>query len=262
MSGASILICIGPFPQPRPQRATALGVPGPWRLPPGLHLSPTASDFPTALLRRARSPSSTCPRRLRVPRSWRAPSLPRQDHLDSAHPLRAAPNPQRPARQVARVPWTTHSATHPTTAVAAAPTRACCLDYLADAARTYSHNPGSRRPPTSARRPHPPRAAPRPTLIAEDVATQRTLSRFENSITVRQVARLNRLLLQQYLQLHRKDPPEETIWTSTPPTTPVRNTGEPALPPSVRRGPSAGDVGLSAFPDRDVYLPIQADESA
>ena len=45
----------------------------------------------------------------------------------------------------------------------------------------------------------------------EDLASQPTLSRFENWVGPRDVARLNRLLVRQYIAVHRQDPPDEMI---------------------------------------------------
>jgi len=76
----------------------------------------------------------------------------------------------------------------------------------------------------------------------EDLASQPTLSRFENSVTARQVARLNRLLLQQYIQLHRKHPPQEMILDVDPTDDPCHGHQQLAL--------------FNGFYDQYMYLPL------
>ena len=62
-----------------------------------------------------------------------------------------------------------------------------------------------------------------------DLASQPTISRFENSVTPRQVARLNRLLVRQYIQLHRDDPPEEILLDVDPTDDPCHGHQQLAL---------------------------------
>jgi hypothetical protein len=76
----------------------------------------------------------------------------------------------------------------------------------------------------------------------EHLASQPTLSRFENSITARQVARLNRLLLQQYIQLHRKQPPQEIILDVDPTDDPCHGHQQLAL--------------FNGYYDQYMYLPL------
>jgi hypothetical protein len=85
-------------------------------------------------------------------------------------------------------------------------------------------------------------------LDDEDLASQPTLSRFENSVTARQVARLNRLLLQQYIQLHRKQPPQEVILDVDPTDDPCHGHQQLAL--------------FNGFYNQYMYLPILVFERA
>ena len=64
---------------------------------------------------------------------------------------------------------------------------------------------------------------------AEDLASQPTLSRFENAVTARQVAGLNRLLVQQYIQLHKEHPPQEMILDVDPTDDPCHGHQQLAL---------------------------------
>lgn len=63
----------------------------------------------------------------------------------------------------------------------------------------------------------------------EDLASQPTLSRFENAASARQVARLNRLFVRQYIQLHRDEPPEEIILDVDPTDDPCHGHQQLAL---------------------------------
>jgi hypothetical protein len=79
-------------------------------------------------------------------------------------------------------------------------------------------------------------------LSDDDLASQPTLSRFENSVTARQVARLNRLLVRQYLQLHRKEPPEDIILDVDPTDDPCHGHQQLAL--------------FNGYYDQYMYLPL------
>lgn len=76
----------------------------------------------------------------------------------------------------------------------------------------------------------------------EDLASQPTLSRFENAVTARQVARLNRLLVRQYIQLHRDDPPDEMVLDMDPTDDPCHGGQQLAL--------------FNGFYDQYMYLPL------
>lgn len=76
----------------------------------------------------------------------------------------------------------------------------------------------------------------------DDLASQPTLCRFENSVTARQVARLNRLLVKQYVQLHRKQPPQQIILDVDPTDDPCHGHQQLAL--------------FNGFYDQYMYLPL------
>lgn len=76
----------------------------------------------------------------------------------------------------------------------------------------------------------------------QDLASQPTLSRFENAVTARQIARLNGLLVHQYVQLHRKHPPEEIVLDVDPTDDPCHGHQQLAL--------------FNGFYDQYMYLPM------
>jgi len=81
-----------------------------------------------------------------------------------------------------------------------------------------------------------------------DLASQPTICRFENSITARQVAHLNRLLLKQYIQLHQDDPPREIILDVDPTDDPCHGHQQLAL--------------FNDFYHQSMYLPVLVFERA
>ena len=74
------------------------------------------------------------------------------------------------------------------------------------------------------------------------LASQPTLSRFENAVTVRQVAQLNRLLMEQFLQVHRKRRPKQLILDIDPTDDPCHGHQQLAL--------------FNGFYDQYMYLPV------
>jgi len=76
----------------------------------------------------------------------------------------------------------------------------------------------------------------------DPLASQPTLSRFENWPTARQVARINRLLVGHYIALHREDPPLEIILDVDPTDDPCHGTQQLAL--------------FNGFYDQHMYLPL------
>ena len=74
-----------------------------------------------------------------------------------------------------------------------------------------------------------------------DLASQPTLSRFENAVTDEQIARLNHLLVRQYIQLHKDHPPEEIIFDVDPTDDPCHGHQQLAL--------------FNGFYDQYMYLP-------
>lgn len=73
------------------------------------------------------------------------------------------------------------------------------------------------------------------------LASQPTLSRFENSVTARQVGQLNRLLMEQFLHVHRKRRPKELILDIDPTDDPCHGRQQLAL--------------FNGFYDQYMYLP-------
>ncbi len=81
-----------------------------------------------------------------------------------------------------------------------------------------------------------------------DLASQPTISRFENGVTPRQVAQLNRLLLKQYIQLHRDNAPQQIILDVDPTDDPCHGHQQLAL--------------FNGFYDQYMYLPLLVFERA
>jgi hypothetical protein len=75
----------------------------------------------------------------------------------------------------------------------------------------------------------------------DPLASQPTLSRFENAVTPRQVAQLNRLLMEQFLQVHRKRRPRQLILDIDPTDDPCHGHQQLAL--------------FNGFYDQYMYLP-------
>lgn len=73
------------------------------------------------------------------------------------------------------------------------------------------------------------------------LASQPTLSRFENTITAREVAQLNRLLVDQFIQFHRKRRPKQLILDIDPTDDPCHGHQQLAL--------------FNGFYDQYMYLP-------
>jgi hypothetical protein len=82
----------------------------------------------------------------------------------------------------------------------------------------------------------------------EALASQPTLSRFENRVSAREVARLNRLLVQHYIRLHRKHPPAEIILDIDPTDDPCHGAQQMAL--------------FNGFYGQHMYLPLLVYERA
>jgi len=82
----------------------------------------------------------------------------------------------------------------------------------------------------------------------EPLASQPTLSRFENWPTAREVARLNRLLVQHYISLHRHERPKEIILDVDPTDDPCHGAQQLAL--------------FNGFYDQYMYLPLLVFERA
>lgn len=76
----------------------------------------------------------------------------------------------------------------------------------------------------------------------DPLASQPTLSRFENWPTARQVARLGRLLVRHYIALHREDPPAEIVLDVDPTDDPCHGAQQLAL--------------FNGFYDQYMYLPL------
>jgi hypothetical protein len=76
----------------------------------------------------------------------------------------------------------------------------------------------------------------------EDLASQPTLSRFENWPTPREVARLDRLLVGHYIDLHREDPPAEIVLDVDPTDDPCHGGQQLAL--------------FNGFYGQHMYLPL------
>jgi hypothetical protein len=74
-----------------------------------------------------------------------------------------------------------------------------------------------------------------------DLASQPTLSRFENAVTARQVAQLNRFLVEQFLQRHRNKRPRQLILDIDPTDDPCHGHQQLAL--------------FNGFYDQYMYLP-------
>ena len=77
--------------------------------------------------------------------------------------------------------------------------------------------------------------------VGEALASQPTLSRFENALTARQVGQLNRLLMEQFLQVHRKRRPKQLILDIDPTDDPCHGHQQLAL--------------FNGFYDQYMYLP-------
>ncbi len=75
----------------------------------------------------------------------------------------------------------------------------------------------------------------------DTLASQPTLSRFENAVTARQVARLNRLLVEQFLQRHKGKRPRQLILDIDPTDDPCHGHQQLAL--------------FNGFYDQYMYLP-------
>jgi len=76
----------------------------------------------------------------------------------------------------------------------------------------------------------------------EDLAGQPTLSRFENAVTDEQIAQLNALFVEQYIQLHKEDPPEVIVLDVDPTNDPCHGHQQLAL--------------FNGFYDQYMYLPM------
>jgi hypothetical protein len=76
----------------------------------------------------------------------------------------------------------------------------------------------------------------------EDLASQPTLSRFENWVSAVEVARINRLLVWHYISLHRDDPPAEIIIDIDPTDNECHGHQQLAL--------------FNGFYDQRMYLPL------
>jgi hypothetical protein len=74
------------------------------------------------------------------------------------------------------------------------------------------------------------------------LASQPTLSRFENAVSARHVAQLNRLLMDQFLQVHRKRRPKQLILDIDPTDDPCHGHQQLAL--------------FNGFYDQYMYLPV------
>jgi hypothetical protein len=75
-----------------------------------------------------------------------------------------------------------------------------------------------------------------------DLASQPTLSRFENWASAREVARLGRLLVQHYIRLHREHPPAEIVLDVDPTDDPCYGRQQLSL--------------FNGFYDQHMYLPL------
>ena len=82
----------------------------------------------------------------------------------------------------------------------------------------------------------------------DPLASQPTLSRFENWVSAREVARLNRLLVRHYIRLHRKRPPEEIVLDVDPTDDPCYGHQQLSL--------------FNGFYDQHMYLPLLVFERA
>ena len=78
--------------------------------------------------------------------------------------------------------------------------------------------------------------------LDEPLGSQPTLSRFENAVTARQVAQLNRLLVEQFIQRHRRRRPKELILDIDPTDDPCHGHQQLAL--------------FNGFYDQYMYLPV------
>ena len=81
-----------------------------------------------------------------------------------------------------------------------------------------------------------------------DLASQPTLSRFENWAGARQVAALSRRLVEHYIRLHRTSPPEQIILDVDPTDDPCHGAQQLAL--------------FNGFYDQHMYLPLLVFERA
>jgi len=82
----------------------------------------------------------------------------------------------------------------------------------------------------------------------DDLASQPTLSRFENQVSPREVALLNRLLVGHYIALYTEDPPAEIILDVDPTDDPCHGAQQLAL--------------FNGFYDQHMYLPLLVFERA
>ena len=82
----------------------------------------------------------------------------------------------------------------------------------------------------------------------EKLASQPTLSRFENRPAAREVARINRLLVEHYIRLRRGRPPAEIVLDIDPTDDPCHGTQQLAL--------------FNGFYDQHMYLPLLVFERA
>ena len=80
------------------------------------------------------------------------------------------------------------------------------------------------------------------------LASQPTLSRMENWVSAREVARMSRLLVRQYIQVHKKRPPREIILDVDPTDDPCHGHQQLAL--------------FNGFYDQYMYLPLLVFERA
>ncbi len=78
--------------------------------------------------------------------------------------------------------------------------------------------------------------------LDDDLASQPTLSRFENGITAREVVAINRLLVEQYIQRHRRRPPKRLILDIDPTDDPCHGQQQLAL--------------FNGFYDQHMYFPL------
>lgn len=82
----------------------------------------------------------------------------------------------------------------------------------------------------------------------DPLASQPTLSRFENGVTAREVTRINRLLVEHYIRLHKRKRPAEVILDVDPTDDPCHGAQQMAL--------------FNAFYDQYMYLPLLVFERA